>query len=187
MSPAITEEMTAALPAVAREIEQFAASEGWERPARMFALVETAELLEAEPGLAEQLNTGSPLTPVAQDELPGNDIGEALAGIAWPERVLGCALVQEIVVLPPEAEQELPGEDEAARNTAAQHPDRREARLVAAVLRGGTQTCVLRLRNKDPELDDGFDGDPEQEEGELVEDSALAPNLLNAMHATFEE
>lgn len=192
MSSAITDEMTSALPTVVREIEQFVSSEGWNRPARMFALVDTTELLEAEPDLEEQLNTQSPLTPVAQDELPSQDLGEALAGISWPERVLGCALVQEIVVLPPEAEQELPEEGSAAQEAAAEHPERREARIVAGVLRSGTQTCVLRLRNKSPEEDSddaaaSFDDDPETEEGELVEDSALAPNLLNALHATFEE
>lgn len=93
-------------------------------------------------------------------------------------------------MLPPEAEQELPEEGSAAQEAAAEHPDRREARIVAGVLRSGTQTCVLRLRNKSPEDSDdaeSFDGDPETEEGELVEDSALAPNLLNALHATFEE
>ncbi|PRW64785.1 PPA1309 family protein [Actinopolyspora mortivallis] len=189
MASAITDEMITALPAVTREIEQFAASEGWDRPARMFALVDTAELLEAEPNLADRLNQSSPLTPVAQDELPGQDLSEALAGISWPERVLGCALVQEILVLPPQAEQELPAEDSAARATAAEHPERREARLVAAVLRSGTQTCVLRLRQNSPTdpTAEGFDGDPDAEEGELVEDSALAPNLLNALHATFED
>ncbi len=174
MPTASTEEMAAALPTVAREIEEFAATAGWDQPAQMFALVPTRELLDAEPDLSDRVDAHSTLTPVAQDELPSDDLGEALARVSWPEQVPGCALVQEIVVLPPEAEDELPEDDDAARTTAAEHPRRQEARLVAAVLRDGGETCVMRLRGEDDDL------------GEVVQDSSLAPNLLSALHGTFQ-
>ena len=131
MSTASGEELAAALPASAREIEEFVAAAGWDQPAQIFALVPTAELLQREPNLAEELDEAAPLTPIAQDSLPSEDLAEALGRIAWPEQVAGCALVQEIVVLPPEAEAELPSEADQARRTAAEHPERQEARLVA--------------------------------------------------------
>jgi hypothetical protein len=91
----------------------------------------------------------------------------------WPQAVHGCALAQEILVLPPEAEAELPGDGEVMRQAAAEHPQRREARLVAAVLRDGATACVLRLR--------GTDSD------ELVESPELAPNLTRALLATLDQ
>lgn len=171
MSALPGEELAAALPASAREIEEFVAAAGWDQPAQIFALVPTAELLDREPNLADEVDAGTPLTPIAQDSLPAEDLAEALSRVAWPEQVAGCALVQEIVVLPPEAEAELPADDEQARQTAADHPERQEARLVAAVLRDGAETCVLRLRAG--------------EDGELVQDPSLAPNLVRALHETF--
>ena len=43
------------------EIERHAAEAGWDQPARLFALVETAHLLEREPQLAASIGE-SPLT-----------------------------------------------------------------------------------------------------------------------------
>jgi hypothetical protein len=164
------------LSAVAREVEDFVSTGGWDQPPQLFALVPTAELVEAQPDLADQVDEGAFLTPVAQDSLPNEDLAEALAGIMWPEAVRGCAIAQEIVVLPPEAEDTLPTSDEsgdAMRRIAAEHPQRREARLVAAALRDGTVACVLRLR--------GLNGDDD----EIVEHPELAPNLTNALLDTL--
>ena len=166
------------LSAVAREVEDFVASAGWDQPPQLFALVPTAELVEREPELAGQVDPAAPLTPVAQEALPSEDLAEALAGIMWPAAVHGCALAQEIVVLPPEAEATLPTGDStsdsaAMRRIAAEHPRRREARLVAAVLRDGTAACVLRLRGEAAEDDD------------IVQHPELAPNLTSALLATM--
>ncbi|RKT52777.1 PPA1309 family protein [Saccharothrix australiensis] len=166
-----------ALPAVAREVEEFVSTAGWDQGPQLFALVPTADLLIQQPELAGQLDpVASPLTPIAQDALPSAELDEALAGIAWPDAVRGCALAQEIVVLPPDAEPELSEDldDEAARQFAAEHPQRREARLVAAVLRDGSAACVLRLR-----------GTAEVPE-EVVEHPELAPNLTNALLETLK-
>ena len=98
------ESPTAALPAVAREVEEFVSTAGWNQPPQLFALVPTADLLAQQPELAGQLDpVASPLTPIAQDALPSDELDKALAGIVWPDVVHGCALAQEIVVLPPEA------------------------------------------------------------------------------------
>lgn len=166
------------LSAVAREVEDFVSTGGWDQPPQLFALVPTAELIEAQPELAGQVDVGAPLTPVAQDALPSEDLAEALGGIMWPEAVQGCAIAQEIVVLPPEAEDTLPagedtGDQAVLRQIAAEHPQRREARLVAAVLRDGTAACVLRVR--------GTNDTPD----ETVEHPELAPNLTDALLATL--
>lgn len=173
MSPDNANDTVSALVTAAREVEEFVASGGWDQPTQVFALVPTAELLAAEPTLSEQLDPASALTPIAQESLPSDDLSESLARISWPDQVTGCAIVQEIVVLPPEAEAELPEDPEHAKQAAAEHPDRHEARLVAAVLRDGGQTCVMRLR--------GTDDDP----GQVVQDESLAPNLLLALRETF--
>ena len=155
------------------------AAAGWDQPPQLFALVTTVTLLASQPELAEQLDAQAPLTPVAQDTLPEGELDAALAGIEWPDSVAGCALAQEIVVLPPEAQAalgELPDDPEQARHAAAAYPQRREGRLVAAVLRDGVGACVLRLR-ADPKDDLSRD--------EVVEDPQLAPNLLHALLATL--
>lgn len=165
------------LSALAREVEDFVSTAGWDQPPQLFALVPTAELVEAQPDLAAQVDAGAPLTPVAQDALPSEDLADALAGLMWPEAVQGCAIAQEIVVLPPEVEDTLPageetGDKDVLHRIAAEHPQRREARLVAAVLRDGTAACVLRIR--------GVDG-----ADEVVEHPELAPNLTDALLATL--
>src|SRR5512139_346066 len=99
---------TADLPALAREVEDFVSTGGWDQAPQLFALVPTAELLMAQPELASQVDAGVALTPIAQEALPDGDLADTLAGIMWPEVVSGCALAQEIIVLPPEAETELP-------------------------------------------------------------------------------
>jgi hypothetical protein len=187
---------SAALPVAVREVEDFLAETGWDQPPRLFALVPTLELLAAEPGLADQLPAApTGLTPVAQDPIGDDDLASTLAGICWPDEVTGCALAQEIMVLPPEAEAELDravaeagaangngnghGFDGAdlervAVRVAQRHPERRDARLVVAVLRSGGHCCLLRLRGTGDEPD------------ELVEHPDLAPNMVAALARTLD-
>lgn len=168
------------LPSLAREVEDFVAAGGWDQPPQLFALVPTGELLAQQPELAGQIDPASSMTPIAQDPLPSEDLAEALAGIEWPQAVHGCAIAQEIVVLPPDVEAELPdGSNEAEdtavlRRVAAEHPMRREARLVAAVLRDGSAACVLRVRESGVGVEE-----------EVVEHPELAPNLTRALLQTL--
>lgn len=172
--------------ALAREVEEFVAAGGWDQPPQLFALVPTAALLREQPELADRLDAANPLTPVAQEELPEGDLAEALGHIGWPDVVAGCALAQEIIVLPTAAEAELPGGDAVdsgrLRQAAADHPDRTEARLVAAVLREGPAACVLRLRGRPAPA-----GSPSatQPADEIVEHPELAPNLIDALRTTL--
>src|SRR4028118_1589186 len=93
-----------ALRAVVREVEAHAAASGWDQPAQLYALVPTAELIEAEPALAAQLgldeadDAGS-LTPIQQEVPLDRALEEVLQGISWPRTVVGCAAVVERLVL----------------------------------------------------------------------------------------
>ncbi len=178
-----------------REVAEFVDAEGWGRPPQMFALVPTADLVAAEPGLLDQLDEGSELTAIAQESFPDDITGgsmaldEFLATTSWPEAVSGCLLVQEIVVLPPDAESTLDdaltplladheAADAAARAAAEKHPGRRTARLFAAVLRTGAELCLLQVKPED-DVDDFGDLD-------LRTYPNLAPNLIEALHHTLE-
>ncbi|MGZ4523717.1 MAG: PPA1309 family protein [Mycobacteriaceae bacterium] len=178
-----------ALSACVREVVDFVDAAGWNQPPQMFALVATAELAEHEPELAHGLSDAPELTPIAQEPLAGGteggspELDEALARMSWPEAVAGCALVQEILILPPDAEAELNDvADDEALELAAAHPERQEARLVAAVLRGGESLCLLQLRPDATDFATDLDAAPE-----LLEHPELAPNLVAALLATLEE
>ncbi|MDQ2847286.1 MAG: PPA1309 family protein [Actinomycetota bacterium] len=162
------------------EVEQFAADAGWDASPRLFALVPTVELRAAQPELAGHLAENGVLTPIAQDELPPGNMEKALASIVWPDSVAGCALVQEILVLPPDVAAELAeaADGTAAASAAAGHPRRTEARLVAGVLRGAIGgACLLRVRPSGSP-DSGNDQQP-------LRGGELAPGLIAALQATF--
>ncbi|MDJ0343222.1 PPA1309 family protein [Streptomyces sp. H10-C2] len=162
------------------EIDEYASGLGWDQPARLFALVDTARLRTQEPGLADQLglaekNAGA-LTPVEQDELPaGKALDEFLATIAWPDVIAGCAMTVERLMLPPSAEAAIPeGLDDARlAKWVAEHPERQEVRMTVAVLRGGARESAVRLRAKDTAT-------------EVLTGSDLVPGLAEALAATFE-
>ncbi|WP_170842987.1 PPA1309 family protein [Streptomyces oceani] len=165
------------------EIDEYASGLGWDQPARLFALVNTAQLRVEEPQLAEQLgpdpadHDASALTPVEQDSLPPHTaLDEFLGTIAWPNAVTGCALTVERLMLPPSAEESVPEELGGAElnNWVAEHPDRQEVRMTVAVLRDGTRDSAVRLRSKDATT-------------EVLTGERLVPGLADALAATFEE
>jgi hypothetical protein len=168
------------------EIDAYAAGLGWDQPARLFALVDTAQLRAEEPGLADRLGVGSAdeegaggraLTPVEQDELPaGTPLDELLATIGWPDAVAGCALTLERLMLPPSAEGTVPegmDEDQLSR-WVAEHPERQEVRMTVGVLRDGARESAVRLREKDATT-------------EVLTGAGLVPGLAEALAATFTE
>lgn len=162
------------------EIDDYVSGLGWDRPARLFALVDTAHLRTQEPGLADQLGLGQEtagtLTPIEQDELPaGQALDEFLGTIAWPDVIAGCALTVERLMLPPSAETSLPEglDDTAIAAWVAEHPERQEVRMTVAVLRNGAREAALRLREKDSAT-------------EVLTGADLVPGLADALAATFE-
>jgi hypothetical protein len=162
------------LPKAVLEIERHAAEAGWDQPARLFALVETARLAEQEPHLADTLGDAV-LTPIEQEGLAeGHALEDQLAGISWPETVLGCAALVERVVLPPDVEAQLPDEPGPAATFAARHPDRQEVRIVAAATRTGASYCALRLRAHD-------------EDASVLTGPDLVPGLLELVRGTLHD
>ncbi len=177
--------MATILDRVTIDIERHAAASGWDQPPRLFALVETADLVRREPQLATDLGLGAGepgepggnggLTPVEQDELPEHaTIEELLGGIAWPAEVLGTALIVERLMVPPEAERDMPQEEGAALQWLAEHPQRQEVRIVVAVLRDGTRSAALRMRAHDDETS-------------VLSGPDLVPGLADALSATLSD
>lgn len=167
------------LEAVVAEIEAFVGHAGWDSGPTLFALVPT-HLLATDPQAGDTVLDPAdaarhPITPVAQDDLPDTPLDELLAQIGWPDQVIGCALSQEILMLPPSAETELADSGADPVATAVAHPDRQEARLVVAVLRDGSTATVLRLRGRESGGDD------------LLTGPDLAPNLAEALYATLRD
>jgi hypothetical protein len=165
-----------------REIEAHAAEAGWDQPARLYALVPTADLVAREPRLAQAMGLDSvrregpgSLTPVEQDHVPVEQaLEDVLGGIVWPAEVFGAAAVVERLVLPPTAEGTMPEDEQEALAWLAAHPERQEVRLAVGVLRDGTAECALRMRAHD------------------VEDSVLVgpqlvPGLVEALRSTLAD
>jgi hypothetical protein len=166
--------MSEALLAALLEVERHVGKLGWDQPARLFALVRTADLIAAEPHLAEALHAAAPdgFSSVEQDEFhAGADLAETLATIAWPPAVSGCALTVERAFLPAEVDDELPSDPQAAAKIVAEHPRRVDLRLVVGVTRDGRHHGVARVRGED---------------GDLLSDADLVPALAVALAHTFE-
>jgi hypothetical protein len=169
------------------EAERHVAGFGWDQPPRLFALVRTTELLAREPELAPHLaqsGTGPSsrnepdqhhLTAVEQDGLaPTSSIESMLGTLAWPPEVDGAAISLERVVVPPDAERDLPDNPDQAIEHLAAHPGRRDVRLVVGVLRDGTTMCALRQRGHD-------------EDGDVAVGPDLVPGLAHALLATLAD
>ena len=140
----------------ALETERHVSSGGWDQPPRLFALVRTAGLVE-------------------QEGLPHTSSLESLLGrLAWPADVDGVALAVERLVVPPEAEQDLPESPEEAAEALAAHPDRKDVRLLVAVLRDGESTCLLRQREHDSD-------------DRVAMGRDIAPGLVHALSATLQD
>ncbi|MDG4535995.1 PPA1309 family protein [Streptomyces sp. AV19] len=166
------------------EIDEYASGLGWDQPARLFALVDTAKLRAQAPALAAQLGLeGAPgssapsYTPIEQDKLPaGAALDKFLGTVAWPDSVAGCALTVERLMLPPSAEGSVPhgmNEKQLAKWVAG-HPDRQEVRMTVAVLRDGARESAVRLREKDSPT-------------EVLTGPDLVPGLAEALAATFAD
>jgi len=182
MNPAEREdipEVDAVLQGAVREIESHASEAGWDQPGRLYALVPTSDLLAREPKLAaamgiDEASAAGSLTPVEQDQLPAErTLEQALEEIMWPAEVFGCAAVVERLVLPPDANGNMPQDPSAAQEYAASHPDRQEVRIVAGATRDGTTYCALRLKSHDDDMS-------------VVESTDLVPALLQLLLSTLE-
>ena len=137
------------------EIESHIADGGWDQPGRLYALVETAELVRREPALASAMglddaSAAGSLTPVEQDQLPAEHRFEATLAVdrvaAGGHRLRGR---RGAAGAPAGRRRRAPGRPAAAEEFAREHPDRQEVRIVAGVTRAGSSYCALRLRAHD--------------------------------------
>jgi hypothetical protein len=174
---------TLAVRRVVVELERHVAGSGWDAPIRVFALVRTAGALERDRTLASRLPaevvaaaTADPehLTAVEQDGLPqAESMHDLLGRLAWPDSVDGAAIVVERSVIPPEVEAQMPKDEQEALSWLQAHPDRRDVRLAAAILRSGQHACALRARDHD-------------DDNQVAVGPDLAPGLVAAVAATLE-
>jgi hypothetical protein len=169
-----------ALAAAVLELERHHSAAGWDQPACLYALVDTGELVEQEPGLAAQLGLDSPaergsMTPIEQEPLPPDQqLEQVLPGIVWPSVVVGCAAMVERLVLPPSVDGQVPEDPAEAEQFAREHPDREEVRIVAGVTRHGASYCALRLRSED-------------HDSAVMGGVDLVPALLELLRSTLED
>lgn len=169
-----------ALAAAVLELEAHAATGGWDGPGTLYALVDTAQLVQREPSLAAVMGLDADseqgsLTAVEQDQVPVDvRLEELLESIVWPGEVVGCAAVVERLVLPPDADARVPEDPAEAEVFAREHPERQEVRMVAGVTRAGSTYCALRFRSHDDDLS-------------VVAGADLVPGLLVRLGATFDD
>ena len=97
-------------------------------------------------------------------------VGGAFFAHAWAAALFVLAL--ERLVVPPDAERDLPQDPAAALDALAAHPDRRDIRLVVAVLRDGRSCCLLRQREHD-------------RDDRVAKGGQIAPGLVAALAATL--
>jgi len=157
------------------ELSEKVAADGWDQPPRLFALVATADLQRNDPKFAAELGltdldpTAAPWTALEDDFS-----NATLEQVLWPSAVGGCALVVERLTLPPEAEDQIPEDPQAAMDFVAEHPDRQEIRLIAVMLRDGERDASVRFRAHDTPEDMLFGP-------ELISD-----DLVYALYQTFQ-
>lgn len=165
------------------EIERHVATAGWDGPVRVFALVRTAQAIETDPSLTAILTPdivtrakfdSHHLTSIEQEDLPpATTLGELLARLAWPDSVDGTAIVTERIVVPPEAEENLPEDPDEATAVLMAHPQRQDMRMAAGVLRSGESWCAIRLKSAD-------------DDASVAQGADLVPELVSALLTTFE-
>ena len=167
-----------ALAAAVLEIETHISEAGWDQPARLYALVNTGDLVQAEPALAAEMgldesSAAGSFTPIEQELDSDVPLETVLASIMWPDQVTGCAAVVERLVLPPSADGSIPEDASAAQAFAEDHPDRQEVRIVAGATRAGATYCALRLRAHDDDVS-------------VVGSVDLVPALLELLRGTLD-
>lgn len=169
-----------ALASAVIEIERHLAADGWDQPARLYALVDTASLVVQEPALAAAMGLDADaeqgsLTAVEQEMVdPGVPLEQVLESIVWPPTVAGCAVMVERLVLPPGSDDELPDDVAEAQAFAREHPDRQEVRIVAGATRTGSTYCALRLRAHDDDTS-------------VVGGLDLVPGLIELLRTTLSD
>lgn len=146
---------------VAQETEQHVAADGWDQRERVFALVPTADLVAAEPSLAEALAGAGRYSSIEQELPEGVELEEYLGRLAWPRSVTGCALAVERLRAAPADEGQTAdeaggtasgdGPDDTASEGGADDtaPGTEPVRLVVVATREGERFTLVRFAAHD--------------------------------------
>ena len=146
---------------VAQETEQHVAADGWGQRERVFALVPTADLVAAEPSLADALAGAGRYSSIEQELPEGVELEEYLGRLAWPRSVTGCALAVERLRAAPAAEGQTADEPDdtasgdGAGDTASEDgpgdtaPGTEPVRLVVVATREGERFTLVRFAAHD--------------------------------------
>lgn len=154
------------------EVRRHVSEDGWDQSPRLFALVRTGDILRDQPEMAGELGPADSFTAVEQEDLHfSGSFEDLLASIEWPDSVHGCAVAIERVMLPPEAEADLPDDPAELAEVAASHPDRREVRIVTGVLRDGSTHTTIEARDST--------------DSEVLEGTDLVPGLVELVRGTL--
>lgn len=157
----VTRDSADALVAALLELDRHVGREGWDQPPRLFALVLTDVLAQAEPALSRELGLrttqagGLPgaLTAIEQDQFRSTgDLIRDLDALEWPESVYGCALATVRTFLPAAYEADLPRQPSAAAAAVSAHPQRQEIRVVVGADRAGNRHGIGRLASQPEDL-----------------------------------
>lgn len=137
---------------VAQETEQHVAADGWDQRERVFALVPTADLVAAEPSLADALADAGRYSSIEQELPEGVELEEYLGRLAWPRSVTGCALAVERLRAAPAAEGQTA---DGAGGTASEGgagdtaPGTEPVRLLVVATREGERFTLVRFAAHD--------------------------------------
>ena len=175
-----------ALNRAVREAVDYVHADGWDAAPQLFALVPTAALTDV---IDAELLDQSPLTLVAQDELPEGiegaspELGDFLARTSWPAGVIGAVLVQEIVIIAPEFAEDFAGASVAEVRAHAGGEQVRQARLITGVIDEGPELTLIQPRPSEAELDER--GPFAEDDIELRDGSGVADGVIAALRNTF--
>lgn len=173
-----------ALSKLVGELERHVARDGWEQPIRLFALVRTGTVIKVDPAAAARLPEDAVkaaeadpehMLSIEQDKVPAtHDLESLIGALSWPDVVDGAAIAVERIVLPPEAQEDMPTDEAEALTYLMEHPERQDVRLAAGVLRTGEKWTAVRTRGNDDDL-------------LVLSGPDLADGLVAALAATFED
>lgn len=137
---------------VAQETEQHVAADGWDQRERVFALVPTADLVAAEPSLADALAGAGRYSSIEQELPEGVELEEYLGRLAWPRSVTGCALAVERLRAAPAAEGQTADEPDGTASEGGSGdtaPGTEPVRLLVVATREGERFTLVRFAAHD--------------------------------------
>lgn len=145
-----------------RELDQHVADAGWDQQARLFAIVPTADLALDHPELISGETAGQFMFVEQDAPLDNENLIASLEQITWPAEISGAAIaIERLISMQPDEDID---QDEMSQT--------QELRIIALVMRDGTNVNAIRQRLFDDKND-------------VAVSSDLVPALNKALLQTF--